>query len=101
MFVARFSFNVRYGHKDDVLQIHRRWTDKVGAQLGWKQRLLVGSVGDESRVESEITIGSLAELEKSFEKLATMDEHKRFAKELEPHIVSGTNRWEILRLADK
>jgi len=100
MFVARFSCNVRYGHKDDALAVHRRWLDKIGTQLGWKQRVLVGSIGDESRLESEMTISSLAELEKAWEKLSTIDEHKKMAKELEPHIVSGTNRWEIFRVVD-
>jgi hypothetical protein len=99
MFVARFSMNVRYGHKDEALAIHRKWMETIGAQVGWKARILVGSIGDESRVEAELTIPSLAELEKAWEKLATIADHKKMARELEPHVVSGTNRWEILRIA--
>jgi hypothetical protein len=44
------------------------------------------------------TQGNLAELQRTWDKLATIPAHKEWSKTLEPHVVSGTNRWEIYRL---
>lgn len=43
---------------------------------------------------------SLAELEKAWAEMAKMPAHKKFSKELAEHVVSGSNRWEILRIVD-
>lgn len=40
----------------------------------------------------------LAELQRIWDKLATIPAHKEWSKALEPHVVSGTNRWEIYRV---
>jgi len=40
----------------------------------------------------------LAELSASWDKLAKIEAHKLWSKDLEPHVVSGTQRWEVLRL---
>ena len=33
-----------------------------------------------------------------WDKLATIDAHKQWSKNLEPYVVSGTSRWEIFRV---
>jgi len=43
-------------------------------------------------------IEDLAELNQVWDKLATIPAHQQWSKELEPHVVSGTSRWEIYRL---
>ena len=43
-------------------------------------------------------IKDLTELNQVWDKLATIPAHKQWSKDLEPHIVSGTSRWEIYRV---
>jgi len=37
-------------------------------------------------------------LNAAWDKLATIEAHKQWSKDLEPHVVSGSARWEVLRL---
>jgi hypothetical protein len=101
MYIARWSIDVRYGHKDEFYARMKRWMSEVGTPLGWKARLVNGSVGtNESRIELEITLDSLDALEKAWMKLAKSEGHQRFGKDIESLIVSGSNRWEVFRLID-
>ncbi|SCK12611.1 hypothetical protein [Vogesella sp. LIG4] len=102
MFIARWSIEARFGHKAEVLAQMHHWLQEIGSQIGWSEdrvRLLTGSIGArESTIQSEITVGSLAELEAAWAKLATLDAHAAWSRQLEPHVVSGTQHWEIFRL---
>lgn len=102
MMIARWQIDARFGHKDAVISSLKRWGEEIGAQIGWtpdKVRILTGSIGAlEATVVSEVEIGSLDELNRSWEKLATIEAHKSWSKELEPHVVSGTSRWEVFRV---
>jgi hypothetical protein len=102
MMLARWSINARFGYKQNVIDAMQRWLREIAPQVGIsveKTRLLTGSIGAlEATVQSEHVIENLAELEKTWEKLAALDAHKQWGKELEPYVVSGTSRWEILRL---
>jgi hypothetical protein len=104
MIVARWIIDARFGHKDEVTALCRRWESEVGDPAGMRKgggRVLTGSIGAaESRFEFEYQFASLADLEKSWASLAKHPGHTKFAAELEPHIVSGTNRWEILRVIE-
>jgi Transposase, Mutator family len=44
------------------------------------------------------TVRDMAELNEQWSKLAARDDHKNFARDLEPLIVSGSTRWEIFRV---
>jgi hypothetical protein len=100
-FIARWSIDVKFGHKDEAITSFRKWQAEVGAKLGWKTRALTGSIGVlESRMETEITVESLADLESAWAKLGTNEIHKRWGKEIEPLVVSGTNGWEIFRIVE-
>ena len=55
---------------------------------------------NESRFECEYTVESLKQLQKMWEDMSTMEAHQQFSKDLEPIIVSGSNRWEIFRMVD-
>jgi hypothetical protein len=69
--------------------------------LKLNKRAATGSIGaPESRLEFETQVSSLAELEKSWAEMAKIPAHRQFSKDLEPHVVSGSNRWEILRILD-
>lgn len=102
MFVARWSIDVRFGHKDAALSLMRKWQAEVGNKTGWENanlRILNGSIGAaESRLEFEMTVDSLAQLEQMWAKLPEIPYHKQFGKDLEPLIVSGSNHWDVFRV---
>ena len=102
MMIARWRIDARFGHKDDVVKSLKQWGDQFGSKIGWsgdKFRLMTGSIGiAESAIISEVEIENLDELSAAFEKLGTLDGHAAWSKELEPHVVSGTNNWEIYRI---
>ena len=102
MMVARWHIDARFGHKQTVLDLMKRWDEEFGSQIGWtpdKHRRLTGSVGAlESTIQDEVLIKDLAELGDSWEKLGTLEGHKEWGKEIEPYIVSGTPHWQIFRV---
>lgn len=102
MMIARWQIDARFGHKEEVTRSMKNWMEQFGTQIGWtadKVRLLTGSVGaPESRIISELQIKDLAELNAAWEKLGTLDGHAQWSKDLEPHIVSGSTKWEIFRV---
>lgn len=102
MIVARWSIDARFGHKQEVIDSLKNWLAEIGNQIGWNAdntRLLTGSVGArESTVQSEVVLKDLSELNACWEKLGTLEAHKRWSKDLEPLVVSGTPRWEIYRV---
>lgn len=102
MLIARWTIEAKFGHKPEVISQMRRWLDEIGSQIGWtpdRVKLLNGSIGArESTLQTEIAIADLHELDVAWEKLGNLDSHKAWSKALEPHVVSGTQRWEIFRV---
>lgn len=102
MMVARWSIDARFGYKAQVVDALQRWMKEIGSQIGWKEenvRVLTGSVGTrEATVQAEILLRDLAELNAAWDKLATLDAHRQWSKDLEPFVVSGSPRWEVLRV---
>ena len=101
MIIARWQIDARFGHKQEVIDSLRNWHENIGNQIGWKMEnttIMTGSVGArESTVVSEVMLPSMKDLEKAWEKLSTIKDHKQWSKNLEPKIVSGSHRWEIYR----
>ena len=104
MFIARWRIDARFGHKQVVIDALKEWHRTIGSQVGWapdKVRLASGSIGArESRIEVDIVIRDLAELEAAWAKLATIDAHKAWSAQLDADVVSGSTRWEILRVLE-
>jgi len=102
MMIARWRIEARFGHKQTVVDMFRRWNEEIGVQVGWtaeKIRLLTGSVGAlESTVQSEVEIEDLADLGRAWEKLGTIEAHKQWSKDIEPYIVSGTPHRQVFRV---
>ncbi|MCM2250861.1 MAG: hypothetical protein NDJ19_00740 [Ramlibacter sp.] len=102
MMVARWSIDAKFGYKQNVVDMMQRWLRDIAPKVGIKAeqtRLLTGSVGAlEASVVSEHVIENLGELNKVWDQLAALPEHKKWGQELEPYVVSGTSRWEIFRL---
>lgn len=105
MLIARFNIQTRFGHKQNAIELLKQWDKEIGSQIGWKDdkiRSLTGSIGArESLVQHELSIESLAELEQGFQKLTNVKGHAEWGQELEKHVVSGSNFWEILRVIEK
>ena len=103
MFVARWTIKVKFGNKDSAMSLMRQWQKDVGVKAGFKpsqMQLLSGSIGEESVIETNTPVQSLAELEGMWAKMGKNPKHGRFSKKLKPFVVSGSNRWDILRVID-
>ena len=102
MMIARWSITAKFGYKQDLLKLMNQWLDEIGPQVGYtrdNQRILTGSIGvAESVIQTETQVKDLAELNATWEKLANIPAHQQWGKEIEPYVVSGSNRWEIYRL---
>ncbi len=102
MLIARWQIEARFGHKQTVIDMLKRWNEDIGSQVGWtadKVRLLTGSVGAlESTIQSEVEIEDFADLGAAWEKLGAIDAHRQWSKDIEPYIVSGTPHWQIFRV---
>ncbi len=101
MFIARWQFTAKFGKMEDCVQLLRKWEVDVGQRIGWRPgavRLLTGFVGGaESDVEFEVLFDNLTDLENAWNDRERNPYHREYMKMLEPVIVSGTNRWTILR----
>lgn len=104
MMIARWHVAARFGHKQKVIELLKRWDRDIGAKAGidpGKQRIATGSVGArEAEIQMDLEIGSLAELGTIFEKFAKVPGHDDWGRELEPLIISGSTYWEVLRTVD-
>jgi hypothetical protein len=102
MFVARWQIDARFGHKQDVIDLVHRWLRDVGSKAGTDKmdvKVLTGSVGArEATIEVDHSIESLAELEQFFVAIGKNEAHKKWGKELEAHVVSGSAIWTIYRV---
>ena len=104
MFSARWQIDAKFGHKQTVLDLLKKWEREIGSQVGLadlKFRLMTGSIGArEATIESHHEVESLAQLEAFFAKIAKIDAHAKWGKELEPYVVSGTSQWQIFRIVE-
>lgn len=100
MIIARWTIHARFGHKQAVIDSLLKWHRDIGSAIGWKNfRLLTGSIGTpEAAVQSEILLNDIGELNASWDKLATIEAHKQWSKDLEQYVVSGTPHWEVFRV---
>lgn len=102
MFVARWQIDARFGHKQAVLDLMRKWEREIGSQAGTDKmdfQILTGSIGArEATVETNHKVESLAQLEAFFAKIGKIDAHAAWGKELEPLVVSGSSAWQIFRV---
>jgi hypothetical protein len=100
MLIARWQVDARFGQKQQVIDRLQAWASDIAPQVGLHTaRLLTGSIGMlEATVEHNWELSSLAELEAAWAKLATIDAHRDWGRELEPFVVSGSTKWTILRV---
>ena len=101
MFIARWQIDARFGRKAAAIELMRKWEREIGPQVGLADMafsLLTGSIGArEATIEANHRVETLAQLEGFFERIGELEAHQAWARELEPLVVSGTSRWQILR----
>lgn len=104
MIIAQWQIDARFGHKQEVLDSLRWWSEEIGSQIGLppgQTQVMTGSIGaNESTVISQMRLDSISDLDEAWNKLKTLDKHKKWSRELEPNIVSGSHRWEVYRVMD-
>ncbi|MDG4899731.1 MULTISPECIES: hypothetical protein [unclassified Mesorhizobium] len=104
MFSGRWQIDAKFGHKQTALELMRKWEREIGSQVGLadlKFQLMTGSVGArEATIETHHQVESLAQLEEFFAKIAKIEAHAKWGKELEPYVVSGTSLWNIYRIVE-
>jgi hypothetical protein len=105
MFVASWSFDVKYGTRDEAIRMLREQKAMI-QQTGWKAkrtRVLGGSIGaPESRFVLEHEFASLADLEASWEELHRHGEKfKGLVGQMKNVIVDTSPKWEIYRVIDE
>jgi len=102
MLIARWQIDARFGHKQAVIDMLQHWARVIAPQAGLPTEnghILTGSVGAlEATVEHNWEVADLTELDRAWTKLAAIDAHQQWGKDLEPHVVSGTAKWNIYRV---
>ena len=101
MFVARWQIDARFGHKQTVVDLLRKWEREIGAKAGTDKmdfKILTGAIGArEATVEANHAVESMAQLEQFFAAIGNNEAHRQWGRDLEPHVVSGTAVWNIYR----
>jgi hypothetical protein len=100
MLIAKWQIDARFGQKKMVIDKLKTWARDIAPRVGLTRgRLLTGSIGAlEATVIHEWEVEDLAMLDKAWTGLADIAEHAKWSVDLEPFVVSGTARWEILRV---
>ena len=100
MLIARWQIDARFGEKQKVVDSVVQWSREIAPQVGLlKGQMLSGSIGAlEATFEHNWEVENLAELERAWAKLGTIEAHKKWSRELEPSVVSGTSRWSVYRV---
>lgn len=103
MMIAFWHIQAKFGYKSAVIDLLKEWMVEIGPQTGmditgW--RILTGHIGSsESEIISEMTIANMGELDAMFAKLASIKMHADWGRKMSENVVSGSNRWEIFRVA--
>lgn len=102
MIIARWYCSARFGMKDELIGKITEWWQTIGKEIGQTDfTISTGSIGAaESLITVDVRVKDLAELGEQWNKLAAHSGHGDFGKSIEPLLVSGTTRWEVLRVVE-
>ncbi len=102
MYVARWQFTARFGHKEECLRVLRKWNVDVAQRVGWRSlRATSGSIGGpDAQIELEVQLDNIEDLEAAWRDMAAVPYHAEYQRQLAELIVSGSDRWTIHRLVD-
>lgn len=95
---ARWCLDIRYGFKVEAVELLQEWVRDIGSQVGLTQfntQINSGSLGiPESRLEMEIALDSLAELE-AFKANIPADLHTAWIRKAQHYIIDGSPSWQV------
>jgi len=95
---ARWCFDAKFGHKQEAIKLLQEWIQKVTEatqSTTGAMQISHGAVGTpESRIELEVELESLAELE-SFWGSVPSKYHREWANRMQDRIVDGTPQWTV------
>jgi hypothetical protein len=99
--IARFSFDVAFGKKAEVLKQSKKF-EQLERELGFpKAQMLIGSIGaPESRIEINYRFDNIAALEAVWAKLGGEPRMAEYQKEMGTYIVPGSHRWDVFRIQE-
>lgn len=102
MMIARWQFTAKFGQKQKAIDLIKSWNSEIGTQTNidtLNERIITGSVGvSEGLVETEFEIEGLDDLQQFFDKIATVEMHADWGREMGEVIVPGSTRWEVFRV---
>lgn len=98
--IARFSFDVPFGKKADLIRLMKKW-EPMSQELGFpKPQVLIGSIGaPESRVEFNHTFANLSTLEAVWAKLND-PRMVEYQNDMAPFIVPASHHWQVFRIQE-
>lgn len=101
--VAKWLVPAAFGQRMAVCKLLHEWLDEVAQPAGAdtsKARVLAGAIGqEETTVELELGVWSLAELENTLASVNT-EKHWNWASRLQ-HCLAGSPRWVVLNAVSK
>jgi hypothetical protein len=102
MMIARWQFTAKFGYKQKAIELIKEWNVEIGSQTDidvTSERIVTGSVGaGEGLVETEMNIEGLGELDQFFDKIATVEMHEQWGRDMGEVIVDGSTKWEVFRV---
>ncbi|KAL0039602.1 hypothetical protein WJX77_003110 [Trebouxia sp. C0004] len=97
---ARWCIDIKYGVKMEAIGLLQEWVQNIGSQAGLTANnttILSGAVGaPESRLEAEVELGNLAELE-AFWGQVPSQAHKAWSQRAQHYLIDGSPQWEVYR----
>lgn len=102
MMIARWQFTAKFGYKQKAIDLIKEWNVEIGSQTNIdvsSERIITGSIGaSEGLVETEINIEGLDDLDQFFEKIATVEMHEKWGRDMGEVIVDGSTKWEVFKV---
>lgn len=95
----------RYGRKLEAVSLLQEWVTNIGSEASpplnaSNTRINSGAIGaPESRLELEITLETLAELEQFWATIPP-EAHKHWSQRMNPCLMDGSPTWEVFRTVD-
>lgn len=97
---ARWCIDIKYGVKMEAIGLIQEWVQVIGSQAGLTARnttILSGAVGaPESRLELEVELDNLAELEAFWGQIPSQA-HKAWSQRAQHYLIDGSPQWEVYR----
>ena len=104
MYVCQWHLNVPFGKQKEALRIMSEWATESMSSSAFKKarshRILVGHIGvSASEIIHEVNFDSLSDWEAALGEMP-QPKFQRFAQELAPYVVPGSQRWTVMKVVE-